>query len=89
MSSFFVLCQAERDAQAQALAAVKGLQIRRQGLQAQLQHASPQANPAIIDQIAHISAVELPRAEKALAQAEAALAACLARFTPQGTLTPV
>jgi hypothetical protein len=69
----------ERDAVA-AAEAVKGLRIRRQGLQTSLQTASPAAKPAIIDQIQHLSAVETPAAEAAVEQAKAALQTCLDRF---------
>lgn len=73
-------CQSERDAVAQAEARVTGLQTRRQLLQLQLQTATPQQKPAIIDQIKHIAEVDLPPAEAALAQAKAALQACLGPF---------
>jgi hypothetical protein len=84
LKNFIVLCQAERGAVAQAEAVVKGLQTRRQTLQTQLHHATPQQKPAIVDQIQHIAEVELPPAEAALAAAKAALQACLARFTTVG-----
>jgi hypothetical protein len=80
LSHFIVRCQAERSAVAQAEAVVKGLQTRRQMLQNQLHHATPQQKPAIVDQIQHIAEVELPPAEAALAAAKAALQSCLARF---------
>ncbi len=89
VSRTFVLCRAERDAAAAAQAVVQGLQTRRATLQDQLHHATPQQKPTIVDQITHIAEVELPAAEAALAQAEAALQACLARFETHGTLTPV
>lgn len=69
-------CQAERDAVAQAKAVVGSLRHQREILQEMLHHATPQQKPAIIDQIVRINQVDLPPAEAALAQAEAALRAC-------------
>ena len=71
------VCQNERAAAEQARAVVKGLQGQRAVLQQQLHHATPQQKAAIIAAITRINEVELPPAEAALAQAEAALAACL------------
>jgi hypothetical protein len=71
------VCQNERDAAAHALAVVKGLQNQRAVLQQQLHHATPQQKPGIIAAITRINEVELPPAEAALAQADAALKACL------------
>lgn len=73
-------CQAERDAVAQALAVVNGLQHQREILQDQLHHATPQQKSGIIVLIKRISEVDLPPAEAALAAAQAALAACEGRF---------
>lgn len=71
-------CDDERAAAVQALAVVKGLQGQRAALQAQLQHATPQQKPGIVAAITRIAQVDLPPAEAALAQAEAALKACQA-----------
>lgn len=70
-------CQSERDAAAHALAVVKGLQGQRAALQSQLHHATPQQKAAIVAQIVKINEVDLPPAEAALAQAEAALKTCV------------
>ena len=71
-------CDDLRAAAVHALAVVKGLQGQRAALQSQLHHATPQQKPAIIAAITRIAQVDLPPAEAALAEAEAALAACLA-----------
>jgi hypothetical protein len=71
------VCQAERDAAAHALAVVKGLQGQRAALQNELHHATPQQKPTIVAAITRINDVDLPPAEAALAQADAALKACL------------
>ena len=71
------VCQNERAAAEQALAVVKGLQGQRAALQQQLHHATPQQKPAIVAAITRINQVDMPPAEAALAQAEAALQACL------------
>jgi hypothetical protein len=82
-------CHAERDLVAQAEEVVKGLQGQRHALQQQLQHATPQQKPAIIDLIQRIAEVDLPAAEAALAQAEAVLSACEERFHRDPILDPV
>ena len=71
-------CDDLRAAAVHALAVVKGLQGQRAALQSQLHYATPQQKPAIIAAITRIAQVDLPPAEAALAEAEAALAACLA-----------
>jgi hypothetical protein len=81
-------CQAERDAAARALAVVKSLQTQRALLQAQLHHATPQQKAAIVAQITRLAEVDQPAAELALAEADAALQACLDRFG-RGTHGPI
>lgn len=71
------ICQNERAAMEQALAVVKGLQGQRASLQQQLHHATPQQKAALVAAIKRIAEVDLPPAEAALVQAEAALNACL------------
>jgi hypothetical protein len=83
------LCSRESDAVAQAEAVVKGLQLRRLSLQKSLQTAAPQNKPALVDLINQITDVELPAAEAAVADARAALQACLDRFTGAPTLRPL
>lgn len=81
------LCQAERAAVAHAVAVVQGLRTQRQILQTQLHHATPQQKPAIVAEIKRIGEL-MPAADAALAEAEAALKACLGRFD-QPTHGPV
>lgn len=71
------VCQNERAAAEHALAVVKGFHGQRAAYQHQLQTATPQQKSGIIAAIKKINEVDLPPAEAALAQAEAALAACL------------
>ncbi len=71
------ICQNERAAAAHALAVVKGLQGQRAALQHQLHHSTPQQKAGLIAAITRIAEVDMPPAEAALAQAEAALANCL------------
>ena len=80
------VCQNERAAAAQALALVQGLRGQRDSLQHQLHHATPQQKPQLIAAIKRINEVDLPPAEAALAQAEAALAACLSAHDFDGPL---
>jgi len=72
-----LVCQSEREAAEHALAVVKGLQTQRAVLQQQLHHATPQQKAAIVAAITRINEIDLPPAEAALAQAEAALKTCL------------
>ena len=80
------VCQNERAAVEHARAVVSGLQGQRAGLQQQLQHATPQQKPGLIAAIKRINEVDLPPAEAALAQAEAALAVCLSAHDIGGPL---
>jgi hypothetical protein len=80
------VCENERAAAEQTLAVVKGLQGQRAALQHQLQHATPQQKPGLIAAIKRINEVDLPPAEAALAQAEAALNACLSARDIDGPL---
>jgi hypothetical protein len=82
------LCQAQRDEVERAEAVVKSIQTQRELLQTQLHHATPQQKSGIIAQIKRLAEVDEPAAEAALAQAKAALAACLDRFGA-GTHSPV
>ena len=82
------LCQAERARVAQALAVVQSLRTQREMLQTQLHHATPQQKPAIVAQIKRLAEVDMPAADAALADAEAALKACTDRFN-QPTHGPV
>ncbi len=70
-------CAAQRAAFTHAQDVVKGLQGQREMLQIQLHHATPQEKSAIVAAINNVNA-QLPAAEAALAQAKAALDACLA-----------
>src|SRR6185503_12170552 len=78
-------CQAEQDAVAHAQAVVDGLHSQRASLQQMLHHATPQQKPGIIANITRIAEVDLPAAEAALAQAQAALDSCLATFGGPGS----
>ena len=80
------VCQNERAAAEHALAVVKGLQGQRAALQQALHHATPQQKAGIIAAITKINQVDLPPAEDALAQAEAALQSCLSAHDIGGPL---
>ena len=80
------VCQNERAAADQARALVNGLRGQRAALQQQLHHATPQQKAGIIAAIVRINDVDLPPAEAALAQAEAALSACLSARDIDGPL---
>ena len=80
------VCQNERAAAEHARAVVKGLQGQRTALQQQLHTATPQQKAGIIAAITRINQVDLPPAEAALAEAEAALAACLSAHDIDGPL---
>ncbi len=80
------VCENERTAASHALAVVKGLQGQRAALQHQLHHATPQQKAGIVAAITRIAEVDMPPAEAALAQAEAALAACLSAHDIGGPL---
>jgi hypothetical protein len=84
--TFPPVCQNERDAAEHALAVVKGLQTQRAVLQQQLHHATPQQKAAIVAAITRINEVDLPPAEAALAQADAALKSCLDNHNIGGPL---
>ena len=80
------VCQNERAAAEHARAVVQGLQGQRAALQQQLHHATPQQKPGLIAAIKRINEVDLPPAEAALAEAEAALAVCLSAHDIGGPL---
>lgn len=80
------VCENERAAAEHARAVVKGLQGQREALQQQLHHATPQQKAGIVAAITRINEVELPPAEAALADAEAALATCLSAHDIGGPL---
>lgn len=74
-ATFRAAVQAKRDE-------IKGLQSLRAGLQLQLQTATPQAKPAIVQQITRVGA-QIAQAEEELRQREARL-----RFCEGGVLDP-
>ena len=80
------VCENERAAAEHARAVVKGLQGQRAALQQQLHHATPQQKAGIVAAINRINEVDLPPAEAALADAEAALATCLSAHDIGGPL---
>ena len=80
------VCQNERDAAAQALAEVQGLRGQRPLSRHNCITRRLSRKPGIIAAIKRINEVELPPAEAALAQAEAALATCLSAHDIGGPL---
>jgi hypothetical protein len=73
------LCAAQRAAVEAKKQEIASLQHRVTSLQQQLQHATPQQKPAIIDEIGATNDL-IDQAEAALPALEAALNACLAHF---------
>ena len=72
------LCAAERAALEAKKDEIDALQTRRGLLQVQLQHATPQQKPAIVDEIAATNAL-IAQAEAELPALQGALDACVAR----------
>lgn len=81
-------CQAELDAVNAAQTALQSLELRVQGLQSELQHATPQEKSGIVAEIRDLTESKIPWEKTQLAEAEAALSKCRHSLGVLTTLSP-